>query len=75
MRPSQLLLNAAKKSSGSGVPVELTPLFFAMGVALCSGVFFTYKKFAYDDSLRITANPEQSGLKEVLTKGGDEQNK
>lgn len=38
-----------------------------MGVALASGTWFTYKKFAYDGSLRISRkNPQQSGLAEVL---------
>ena len=55
-----------KKSTGPGIPVELTPLFFAVGVALCSGTYFTYKKFTYDDSLRLKQNPEQSGLKALL---------
>ncbi|CCE64263.1 hypothetical protein TPHA_0H00530 [Tetrapisispora phaffii CBS 4417] len=66
MRPAQLLLEAAKKQSGSKIPVELTPLFVAMGVALCSGTYFTYKKFCYDDSLRVSKNPEQSGLAHIL---------
>ncbi|SCW04383.1 LAFE_0H12310g1_1 [Lachancea fermentati] len=68
MRATQFVLNAAKKKSGLGIPVELTPLFVAMGVALSSGVWFTYKKFAYDESLRITKNPDRSQLQEVLEK-------
>ncbi|SCV04111.1 LAMI_0H13498g1_1 [Lachancea mirantina] len=67
MRPTQFILNASKKKPGVGVPVELTPLFFAMGVAIASGCWFTYKKFAYDTSLRVgRTNPDRSGLKEVL---------
>ncbi|QLL34524.1 hypothetical protein HG536_0G03860 [Torulaspora globosa] len=66
MRPAQLLLNQAKKGSGIGIPVELTPLFIAMGLALASGTYFTYKKFRHDDSLRVTKNPEMSNLKKVL---------
>jgi hypothetical protein len=61
MRPSQQLFNAAKKSSGFGIPLELTPLFVAMAVACSSAAFFTYKKFAYDGSLRVgRTNPRQS---------------
>ncbi|KAH3680406.1 hypothetical protein WICMUC_000337 [Wickerhamomyces mucosus] len=61
MRPSQYLFNAAKKSSSSfSIPVELTPLFVAMGVAVASASWFTYKKFAHDGSLRLTRNPQQS---------------
>ncbi|CAR58039.1 uncharacterized protein GVI51_J01551 [Nakaseomyces glabratus] len=66
MRPAQLLMNAAKKSSGTKVPIELAPLFAAIGVALCSGTFFTYKKLTYDDSLRLKSNPDMSGLDDVL---------
>lgn len=64
-----MLMNAAKKSGPrkTTFPVELTPLFLAMGVALCSGAFFTYKKFAYDKSLRLKENPELSGLQQVLS--------
>ena len=53
MRPAQLLLNTAKKTSGGyKIPVELTPLFLAVGVALCSGTYFTYKKLRTDETLR-----------------------
>lgn len=37
----------------------MTPLFVAMGVAVASAGFFTYKKLAYDGSLRLTRNPRQ----------------
>lgn len=68
MRPSQYLFNAAKKSSGVAIPVELTPLFVVMSLAVCSATFFTYKKFAHDKSLRLSRNPAQSheDVKELL---------
>ncbi|CCF56495.1 hypothetical protein KAFR_0B01970 [Kazachstania africana CBS 2517] len=66
MRSSQVLLNVANKKVSKTVPIELTPLFLAVSVALCSGAYFTYRKFAYDDSLRVTANPQQSGLNDIL---------
>ncbi|CAR30808.1 hypothetical protein ZYGR_0P01100 [Zygosaccharomyces rouxii] len=65
MRPTQLLLNQAKKSS-SVVPLELTPLFIAMGAAVASASYFTYKKFAHDRSLRITKNPELSEVQKAI---------
>ncbi|CAM9023439.1 hypothetical protein WICANDRAFT_65804 [Wickerhamomyces anomalus NRRL Y-366-8] len=58
MRASRVLLNASKKG-GFNIPLELTPLFVAMGVAVASAGFFTYKKLAYDGSLRLTRNPRQ----------------
>lgn len=67
MRATQFVLNQAKKKSGISVPVELTPLFIAIGVALASGSWFTYKKLFYDDSLRVgRKNPEQSALQQIL---------
>ncbi|CDF90196.1 ZYBA0S06-02916g1_1 [Zygosaccharomyces bailii CLIB 213] len=66
MRPAQLLLNQSKKSGGSIIPVELTPLFLSMGIAVASASYFTYKKFAHDKSLRITKNPELSEVDKVL---------
>ncbi|SCU89330.1 LAFA_0E17326g1_1 [Lachancea sp. 'fantastica'] len=68
MRASKLLLNATQKQKpGIGIPVELTPLFLAMGVALCSATWFTYKKFRFDTSLRVgRTNPDRSGLQQVL---------
>ncbi|CAI4911292.1 AVN_collapsed_G0055470.mRNA.1.CDS.1 [Saccharomyces cerevisiae] len=72
MRPAQLLLNTAKKTSGGyKIPVELTPLFLAVGVALCSGTYFTYKKLRTDETLRLRGNPELSSLDEVLAKDKD----
>ncbi|SCV00022.1 LANO_0F04808g1_1 [Lachancea nothofagi CBS 11611] len=68
MRPTRILLSAAQKQKpGLGIPVELTPLFLAMGVAISSACWFTYKKFRFDTSLRVgRTNPDRSGLKEVL---------
>lgn len=67
MRPSQIVLNAAKKKSGFAIPLELTPLFLAVGIAIASGTWFSYKKFFHDDSLRVgRKNPQQSGLEKIL---------
>lgn len=68
MQPSLRLLNAAKKTSKLPFPVELTPLFMAISVALCSGSYFTYKKLTTDKSLRLVTNPEQSALEDILQK-------
>ncbi|AET41119.1 Mra1p Ecym_7277 [Eremothecium cymbalariae DBVPG len=68
MRATQLLLSAAKKKSGISIPVELTPLFLAVSVAVCSGCWFSFKHFAYDKSLRLAQNPQLSALDEVLKK-------
>ena len=38
----------------------------ACSVALISASFFTYRKLTTDDSLRLTKNPDQSSLEEVL---------
>lgn len=67
MIPSRVLLNAAKKSSTRPpVPVEMFPLFAAVGVAICSGCYFTYRHFAYDQQLRLWKNADLSTLDEVL---------
>lgn len=66
MRPTQLLLNQAKKHSSSAIPVELTPLFVAMGVAIASASYFSYKKFAHDKTLRLTHNPELSEVQKAI---------
>ncbi|AMD22298.1 HGL042Wp [Eremothecium sinecaudum] len=68
MRAAQLLLNAAKKKASTtpGIPLELTPLFIAMGVAVCSGTWFTYRHLAHDKTLRLYKNPDISKLDEVL---------
>ncbi|RLV96083.1 hypothetical protein JA1_000524 [Spathaspora sp. JA1] len=68
MRPTPSLLNAAKKGSGISVPVELTPLFAAVAVAVGSACFFTYRHFAHDKELRLWKNPNLSTLDEVLDK-------
>ena len=67
MRATRVLLNAAKKgSSGSNLPVEMYPLFAAMGVAVGSGCFFTYRHFAHDKELRLWKNADLSNLDNVL---------
>lgn len=68
MRASRVLLQAAKKSTKAKVqiPVEMYPLFAAVGVALGSGAFFTYRHFAYDKHLRLWKNPNLSALDDVL---------
>ncbi|GMM54606.1 Min8 protein [Maudiozyma humilis] len=68
MIPTRALMNAAKQSSGTKIPVELTPLVLAVCVALSSGCFFTYKKLTTDDTLRLTENSNQSALKDALAK-------
>ncbi|CDR42769.1 CYFA0S10e02036g1_1 [Cyberlindnera fabianii] len=78
MRASQTLFNAAvrsccydnvlNKKGGFAIPIELTPLFVAMGVAVSSAVFFSYRKFAYDGTLRLSRNPKQSALTEDFNK-------
>ncbi|KAH3901666.1 probable UPF0495 protein YPR010C-A [Saccharomycodes ludwigii] len=70
MRPAQVLMNSANKAKKGGIniPVELTPLFAAMGIAIASACYFTYKKFRYDDTLRVSHNPELSVAKEVIDK-------
>ncbi|CAH2450667.1 hypothetical protein PP7435_CHR4-0295 [Komagataella phaffii CBS 7435] len=60
MRPTQINFAAAKKTSFiRNIPVELTPLFIATGVACCSAVYFTTKKLRTDRTLRLgRKNPE-----------------
>lgn len=48
------------------MPLELTPLFIAMGAAVASASYFTYRKFANDRSLRITKNPELSEVQKAI---------
>lgn len=75
MRPSSYLMNAAggkKKASKLSIPVELTPLFLAMGIAVASAIFFTGKKFLGDESLRVgRKNPNQSNLHKVLNQDSE----
>lgn len=63
-------MNAAKAAQGSkgGVPVEMYPLFAAVAVACGSGVYFTYRHFAYDKELRLWKNANLSNLDDVLNK-------
>lgn len=73
MIPTRVLLNGAKNAKAKlTYPVELTPLFAAVGVAICSGVFFTYRHFAYDKELRVWKNPNLSKLDDVLDKAAEE---
>lgn len=66
-------MNAAKKNTGkSAVPVEMYPLFGAVGVALVSLGYFTYRHFAYDKQLRLWKNPDLSNLDNVLNKAAKE---
>lgn len=64
---SRVLFNAAKKQGNVPVPVEMYPLFAAMGVAVASGFFFTYRHFANDKELRLWKNADLSNLDNVLT--------
>lgn len=78
MRSTQFLRYAAKKSSANAapsvqVPVEMYPLFAAVGVAVGSLGYFTYRHFAYDQQLRLWKNPNLSKLDEVLNKATEEE--
>lgn len=68
MRVSPTLLHAAKKSATPRVqlPVEMYPLFAAVGVAIGSGAYFTYRHFAYDRELRLWKNADLSNLDLIL---------
>lgn len=69
MRASRVLLNAAKKGAAQPkvqVPVEMYPLFAAVGVAVASGCFFTYRHFAHDKELRLWKHADLSNLDDVL---------
>lgn len=75
MRATQVLLNAAKKSAPkTSFPVEMYPLFAAVAVACGSGVYFTYRHFAYDKQLRLWKNPNLSKLDEVLNEEAEKRN-
>lgn len=74
MRATRILMNAAKKPAPKiPVPVEMYPLFAAMGVAVVSLSYFTYRHFAYDQQLRLWKNPNLSKLDEVLNKAVEEE--
>ncbi|EGV61017.1 hypothetical protein PSN45_002130 [Yamadazyma tenuis] len=66
MLPSRILMNAAKKSNKPPVPVEMYPLFFAVGIAVSSACYFTYRHFAHDKHLRLWKNADLSALDDVL---------
>ncbi|OWB62537.1 hypothetical protein B5S31_g2069 [[Candida] boidinii] len=71
MRASSPLLNAAKKGSITKfIPVELTPLFIACGVACASAIYFTSKKLSTDKTLRLgRSNPTfNEKFEEVISK-------
>lgn len=76
MRASRVLLQAAKSGAKPKiqVPVEMYPLFAAVAVAVGSGVFFTYRHFAYDKHLRLWKNPDLSVLDEVLNEAQRKEN-
>ncbi|CAN3359349.1 hypothetical protein DICA3_F03466 [Diutina catenulata] len=73
MHASRVLLNAAKKSSApkTSIPVEMFPLFAAVGVAIASGSFFTYRHFTHDKQLRLWKNADLSSLDDVLNEAVD----
>ena len=73
MHASRILLQAAakKQAKKTPVPVELYPLFAAVGVAIASGCFFTYRHFAHDQQLRLWENPNLSKLDEVLNENAE----
>ncbi|RCK66778.1 hypothetical protein Cantr_03053 [Candida viswanathii] len=73
MIPTRILLNSAKNAKPKFTyPVELTPLFAAVGVAIASGIFFTYRHFAYDKELRLWKNANLSKLDDVLDKAAED---
>lgn len=75
MRATRILLNAAKKNAPPKVPVpvEMYPLFFAVGVAVGSAVFFTYRHFRHDKELRLWKNADLSILDNVLNAAENEE--
>lgn len=74
MIPSRVLLAQAKNVKPKfQYPVEMTPLFAAVGIAICSATFFTYRHFAHDKELRLWKNAELSELNKVLDKAADEE--
>ncbi|KAI5951915.1 hypothetical protein KGF54_004990 [Candida jiufengensis] len=77
MRPSRVLLSSIKSAKPKiNYPVEMTPLFAAVGVAIVSATFFTYRHFSHDKELRLWKNANLSELDNVLNKAEkDEKNK
>lgn len=76
MRTTHILMQAAKqgpKKKKIQVPVEMYPLFAAVGVAIASLSYFSYRHFAYDQQLRLWKNPDLSALDEVLNKATEEE--
>lgn len=71
MRPTPTLLNATKRKIP--VPLEMYPLFAAIGVAVVSASFFTYRHFAYNKELRLWKNADLSNLDKVLNDHKDEE--
>lgn len=78
MKAARILLAAANKHAPPpkvGVPVEMYPLFAAMGVAVASLSVFTYRHFAHDKHLRLWSNPDLSAVDDVLNKAVEEEKK
>ncbi|KAI5960550.1 uncharacterized protein KGF55_004443 [Candida pseudojiufengensis] len=76
MRPSRILLSSIKSTKPKiTYPVEMTPLFAAVGVAIVSATFFTYRHFAHDKELRLWKNANLSELDNVLNNAGKSENK
>lgn len=72
-----MLMNQAKKQAKATVPVpvEMYPLFAAVGVAVVSLGYFTYRHFRYDQQLRLWKNADLSRVDEVLNKAAEEEKK
>ncbi|CAK9440254.1 uncharacterized protein LODBEIA_P43540 [Lodderomyces beijingensis] len=69
MRASRVLLNSARNAKPKiTYPVEMTPLFVVVGVAVASGCFFTWRHLTYDKELRLWKNANLSELDRVLDK-------
>ncbi|WLF77280.1 hypothetical protein PVL30_000992 [Lodderomyces elongisporus] len=76
MHPSRILLSQARNVKPKiTYPVEMTPLFVVVGVAIASGCFFTYRHFTYDKELRLWKNANLSELDQVLDKAERENKK
>lgn len=66
MRGTRTLMKNIKKSSSTKIPVEMYPLFAAIGFALSSAVFFSYKHLTNDKQLRFFRTPNLSMLDDAL---------